>query len=231
MPLVVSIHQPAYLPWLGYLDRIQRSDVFVFLDNVQFQRNSFQNRNKVRTAQGWTWLTVPLLTKGHTGGVLADIAIDPVQHWQRKHLATIAQSYAGAPFHDRVMSWLAPFYGQEWSRLADLCWAMLEAHLKQLGITTRLVRARDMEDHGERKSHLVLDLCRQLGATAYISGPQGRGYIDEASFASAGIELRYDDYRHPVYQQVHGGFESHMAAIDLMMNVEDPMRVLKEGSP
>ena len=231
MSRIVSIHQPAYLPWLGYLDRIRRSDVFVFLDNVQFQRNSFQNRNKVRTAQGWTWLTVPLLSKGHTEGVLSDIEINPAQPWQRKHLSTIAQSYAGAPFRERVMSWLAPFYSAQWAGLADLCWAMLETHLKQFNITTKLVRARDMDDRGERKSNLVLDLCRQLDATTYISGPQGRGYIDEASFASAGIELRYDDYRHPIYPQLHGGFESHMAAIDLMMNVEEPLSVLKSGSP
>jgi WbqC-like protein family len=230
MACIVSIHQPAYLPWLGYLDRIRRSDVFVFLDSVQFQKNSFQNRNKVRTAQGWTWLTVPLLTKGHTEGVLADIKIDQAQPWQHKHLSTISQSYANAPFRERVMSWLAPFYAQEWRGLADLCWVMLEAHLKQLGITTKLVRARDLGDHGERKSNLVLDLCQQLGATTYISGPQGRGYIDEASFASAGIELRYDEYRHPVYRQLHGGFESHMAAIDLLMNVGDALPVLQSGT-
>ena len=129
------------------------------------------------------------------------------------------------------MSWLAQFYSAQWAGLADLCWAMLETHLKQFNITTKLVRARDMDDRGERKSNLVLDLCRQLDATTYISGPQGRGYIDETSFASAGIELRYDDYRHPIYPQLHGGFESHMAAIDLMMNVEEPLSVLKSGSP
>jgi hypothetical protein len=171
------------------------------------------------------------LTKGHTEGVLSDIDINWAQPWQRKHLSTISQSYAGAPFHERVMSWLAPFYSAEWSGLAHLCWAMLEVHLEQLNITTKLVRASDMEDRGTRKSDLVLDLCRQLEATTYISGPQGRGYIDEASFALAGIELRYDDYRHPVYRQSHGGFESHMAAIDLMMNIEDPMPVLKSGGP
>lgn len=230
MGRVVSIHQPAYLPWLGYLDRIRRSDVFVFLDTVQFQKNSFQNRNKIRTAQGWSWLTVPLLTKGHTEGVLSEIKIDPAQPWQRKHLATLSQSYAAAEFRDRVMSWLAPFYAREWQGFSDLCWTMLEAHLKQLGIATRLVRARDLKDRGARKSDLVLDLCRQLGATTYISGPQGRDYIEEASFAAADIELQYDDYRHPVYRQMHGDFESHMAAIDLMMNVKDPLSVLKSGS-
>lgn len=231
MGCIVSIHQPAYLPWLGYLDRIRRSDVFVFLDTVQFQKNSFQNRNKVRTSQGWTWLTVPLLTKGHTEGVLADVEIDPTRPWQRKHLATISQSYANAPFCSRVMSWLTPFYAQEWHNFANLCWIMLEAHLRQFGITTNLMRARDLDDRGERKSDRVLDICQQLRATTYISGPQGRDYIDEASFAAAGIELRYDDYRHPVYRQLHGAFESHMAAIDLMMNVENPLPILKSGSP
>lgn len=227
---VVSIHQPAYLPWLGYLDRIRRSDIFVYLDNVQFQKNSFQNRNKIRTAQGWTWLTVPLLTKHHLQSTLAEAEINNATVWQRKHLDTIAQNYARAPFRDKVLPWLRKFYETPQQRLADMCWNMLNAHLAQLDIKTKLVRASALGPIDAHKQDLVLELCRRHGATKYISGPLGRNYIDEAAFAAARIDIVFDDYRHPVYRQAHAGFEPYMAAIDLMMNVDDALPVLATGT-
>lgn len=229
MSCVVAIHQPAYLPWLGYLDRIRRADLFIYLDSVQFQKNSFQNRNKIRTAQGWTWLTVPLLTKGHLQSTLAETEINNAAPWQRKHLDTIAQSYARAPHRDKTLAWLKPFYATPAGRLSDLCWDMLQAHVAQLGIDTKLIRARDLAPSEARKHDLILDLCRRHGATTYVSGPLGRNYIDEAGFAAAGIEIRYDDYRHPTYKQTHTGFEPYMAAIDLMMNHDDPRQVMASG--
>lgn len=227
---IVSIHQPAYLPWLGYLDRIRRSDLFIFLDTVPFQKNSFQNRNKVRTAQGWTWLTVPVVSRGHTTGRLDTIHIDGRHEWQRKHWATIRQSYARAPYAERLFSWLARFYETNWTHLAELCWDMLAAHAAALGIKTELRRARDLPEPGSHKSKLVLDLCLQAGARTYLSGPLGRGYLDEAAFAAAGICIAYDDYRHPAYPQVQGGFASHMAAIDLIANVENSRAAMARGT-
>ncbi|HOT82648.1 MAG TPA: WbqC family protein [Hyphomicrobiales bacterium] len=217
---IVSIHQPAYLPWLGYIDRIRRSDLFIFLDTVQFQKNSFQNRNKVRMAKGWTWLTLPVESKGHREKQLRDIMIDNRSNWQRKHWATIAQNYSRAPYMEGLSAWLSPFYEKQWIYLGELCAEMLAAHLRAFGIATPVWRASEMEAVESAKGDLVLKLCRQVGAGSYISGPLGRGYLDAGAFEAAGIQLVFDDYRHPVYQQVYPGFESHMAAIDWLANVK-----------
>lgn len=219
---IISIHQPAYLPWLGYLDRIRRSDLFIFLDTVQFQKNSFQNRNKVRTAQGSTWLTVPVQTRDHLGHKLHELLIDNRQNWRRKHWQTIMQSYARAPHARELFSWLEPFYGIESTYLADFCFDMLKQHVAAFGIVTPLKRARDMPDPGSHKSDLVLDLCRSCGAQTYLSGPLGRNYLDLDAFAAAGIAVVFDSFQHPVYPQNYPGFESHMAAIDFLANVEQP---------
>ena len=228
---VVSIHQPAYLPWLGYIDRIRRSDIFIVLDTVPFQKNSFQNRNKIRVANGWTWLTVPVELKGHTERPLCETRIDNRQDWQRKHWATLSQNYARAPFACPVLEWLRPFYETEWTGLADLCCAMLTRHLEAFGVTTEIRRASQMECPASKKGELVADLCRIAGAGSYISGPLGRDYLDESDFSRAGVALAFDSYSHPTYPQFHPGFESHMAAIDLLANVGDPAAVLAQGAP
>ncbi|NKB55256.1 MAG: hypothetical protein GKS00_02870 [Alphaproteobacteria bacterium] len=215
--LVLSIHQPAYLPWIGYLDRIARSDLFVFLDTVQFQKNSFQNRNRVRTAQGDTWLTVPVKSRDHIQGSLLDIEISAAVRWQVKHLRTLEQAYSKAPHFGRVMEWLRPFYEQSWSRLSELCWAMLEEHLNAAGIKTKLLRASELDGIDGRKSELILSIARRVEADTYLSGPLGLDYLDRDSFVQAGIELDVHKFEHPNYRQLREPFIAHMAAVDRMM--------------
>jgi WbqC-like protein family len=228
--MIVSIHQPAYLPWLGYFDRIRQSDRFVFLDTVQFQKNSFQNRNRIRTATGSQWLTVPVETKGVLYSMaLSELAINNRVNWRDKHIRSIRQNYAKAPFRDRVLDHLESVYCQPWDRLADLCWAMLQHFTKQFGLGCELIRASSLPAFSERKSALIERICRHLGADEYLSGPLGRGYLDEASFAAAAIAVRYHDYQHPAYKQAYPGFEPFMAAIDGLMNVDDAASLLRGG--
>lgn len=215
--LVLSIHQPAYLPWIGYLDRIARSDLFVFLDTVQFQKNSFQNRNRVRTAQGDTWLTVPVKNRNHIQGSLLDIEINAAVRWQVKHLRTLEQAYTKAPYFGRVMEWLRPFYDQSWSRLSELCWAMLGEHLNAAGIKTKLLRASELDGIDGRKSELILSIARRVEAGTYLSGPLGLDYLDRDSFVQAGIELDVHKFEHPNYRQLREPFIAQMAAVDRMM--------------
>jgi hypothetical protein len=219
--VIVSINQPAYLPWLGYFHRIAAADLHVVLDHVQFEKNSFTNRNKIRTREGWTWLTVPLQTKGRFG----DLAIDEVliardDRWRRKHWDTMRFAYAKArAFADEAEYWEA-VYGRPWERLADLQRETTGHVLEALRINTPLRFSSELQVTGA-KADLVLGLCRELGATTYLSGPLGRDYLDEDAFARAGIEVRYDDYAHPVYPQAHPGFEPAMAAVDLIFNHGD----------
>jgi hypothetical protein len=218
MSCVVSIHQPAYLPWLGYFDKIKRSDKFIYLDTVQFQKNSFQNRNKIRTPQGSIWLTVPVRTSGALyDTALKDLPIDNATAWQRKHLGGIQGNYARARSFDIVIEHLRPFYLRDWDRLSGLCFEMLSLFLRLLDIATPVVKASDLPPTAARKSDLVLDLCRRAGATHYLSGSLGRDYLDVAAFSAAGISVEFQDYAHPTYTQAFPGFLPFMGVIDLLM--------------
>ncbi len=218
--MIVSIHQPAYLPWLGYFDRIAKSDIFIFLDTVQFERNSFTNRNRIKTANGPIWLTVPVLLRGHLAKKLSEIEIDERQDWRGKHLRSIEQNYRrAAGFADRFDR-LKAQYDLVASGLADFCFAQLKFWLRELAIGTRIVRASEQAVTGS-KSELVLSLCRNAGATTYLSGPLGRGYLDEGQFKAAGISVRYHDFQHPIYPQLYGEFIPAMAIVDYWMNCPD----------
>jgi WbqC-like protein len=215
--MIVSIHQPAYLPWLGYFDRIAKSDAFIFLDNVQFERNSFINRNRIKSANGPIWLTVPVRLAAHFDKTIVEIEIDDGQDWRRKHLRSIEQSYARAQDFAQKFDRLAAIYRNRTNKLAELCRDQLDFWLSELGITTRIVRASQLPVAG-RKSALVLDLCKHLGATKYLSGPLGRGYLEETEFSKAGIDIEYHEFAHPVYSQPNGEFVPAMGVVDYWMN-------------
>ncbi|MDA8164129.1 MAG: WbqC family protein [Desulfobacteraceae bacterium] len=228
---IVSINQPAYLPWLGHLHRIAASDCHIVLDHVQFEKNSFVNRNKVRTGNGSCWLTVPVKTKGKFGELpIRALEINNEVPWREKHWKTMAQSYGKAPFWQDHRPFFEEVYKQEWRLLADLCRTVTSYLLKAFCIATPLLSSSDMEPHG-RKDELVLDLCLKAGAEMYLSGPLGRNYLREEIFAGRGIEVRYQDYIHPEYAQAFKGFEPFMAGIDLLFNHgPESHRILLSGN-
>ena len=215
--MMLSAHQPAYLPWLGYLDKIASSDVFVFLDDVQFEKSSFINRNRIKTLQGAQWLTVPVRMKGHMNATLLDIGMDNSQPWRRKHLAAVALNYRKARFFDYAYPRLEALLGAATQNLADFCWEQLRFWMVEFGIATRLVRQSQTPVEGT-KSELVLNLCRQQGADAYLSGRLGRDYLDLASFEAHGIEVRFQHFNPQPYPQLWGAFEPGLSVLDYWMN-------------
>ncbi len=229
--MIVSINQPAYLPWLGYFARIAQSDLHLVLDHVQFEKNSFTNRNKLRQPQGWSWVTVPL----RTGGKFGELAIRSIetasdQPWRRKHWQTIRANYAKAPFFREHAEYLEALYAREWPALAPLLAELTGYLLRQLAIETPLRSTSEMKAEGA-KAELVLNLCREAGADTYLSGPLGRDYLDLKDFAEAGIRLLFQDYVHPTYAQAFPGFEPYMAALDLLLNHGGASRaILIEGA-
>lgn len=221
--MIVSIHQPAYLPWLGYFDKILRSDLFIYLDTVQFQKGSFQNRNRIRTKSGPIWLTVPVETKGKLYDLaLKDVPVDHRQNWQSKHLASLKMNYGKAPFTADRLAQIEHFYTEPQPYLSAVCFDMMVAFNAMLGITTPVVRASDLGPMDGAKSDLVQALCQSVGAKTYLSGSMGRDYLDEAAFADAGLEIVYQDYQHPVYRQQYSGFEPAMGIVDLLFNEARP---------
>lgn len=219
--MIVSIHQPAYLPWLGYFDRIAKSDTFIFLDNVQFERNSYTNRNQIKTPRGPIWLTVPVRLDAHFDKAVSQIAIDDTQEWRRKHLRSIQQNYSGTPEFGRKFTRLAASFQITTNKLADFCRGQLDFWLTELGIATPVLRASELPVAG-RKSSLVLNLCKQVGATTYLSGPFGRRYLEEPEFCKAGIAIEYHDFVHPTYPQKYGNFVPAMAIVDYWLNSSEP---------
>ncbi|WP_429258357.1 WbqC family protein [Paraburkholderia sp. GAS334] len=223
MTCSLSAHQPAYLPWLGYFAKIARADIFVYLDTVQFEKNSFTNRNRIKGPNGPFWLTVPVRQKGHLEGTLQTLEIDDSLAWRKKHLKAIALSYAKAPGFAEKFARLEALYGGAHASLADFCWWQLQFWIQELGLgATQLVRSSELPVLS-KKSDLVLDLCRHFGANRYLSGKLGRDYLNESAFASHDIEVIYQDYRCEPYSQLHGEFVPALGIVDVWMNSPVPL--------
>lgn len=230
--MIVSINQPAYLPWLGYLQRIAASDVHIVLDHVQFEKSSFVNRNKIRGKDGPIWLTVPVLTKGKFGDIpINRLEFAPHQSWQKKHWASLRMVYARTPFFDRYAPAYEALYAEEWPSFAPMVWAFLRQHLADLGITTPLVRSSELDVPGN-KNELIVNLIRGVCGSVYLSGALGRQYLDKAMFDEANIRFFYQEYRHREYSQAYPGFEPGMCVLDLLFNHGPASRgILTAGLP
>jgi hypothetical protein len=216
---VVAIHQPQYLPWQPYFAKALASDLFVYLDTVQFQKNGVQNRNQVKTAHGARWLTVPVHASLERSIAETGIAREP---WARKHIVTIEQSYRGAPGMAWFLSKLAPLMMAEHPSLADLSIALCEAMFDRLGARCRRVRASSLGAEGTKES-LVIDIARKVGATRYLSGVGAASYQRAENFEREGITLSYVHHRPSPYTQRHPalGFIEDLSSLDLLLNVDE----------
>jgi hypothetical protein len=217
--VILSAHQPAYLPWLGYFEKIARCDVFIYLDSVQFEKGSFTNRNKIKTANGPIMLTIPLKLQGYKDFCVGEIQVDNSQNWREKHLKSIYLSYKKAPNFDERYSKLEKLYSQKNELLGEICFSQLLFWLNELGINKKIIRSSTL-DIESKKSDLILDLCKKFKANHYLSGALGRDYLKETEFAESNIEVEYQDFKHPIYKQLHGPFEPYMGIVDFWMNSE-----------
>jgi WbqC-like protein family len=210
--------QPSYLPWLGYFDQMRRADFFVWYDDVQFDKNGWRNRNRIKGPKGPLWLTVPVRHKGRALQPINAVEIDDHQSWRRKHLLSVEQLYARAPFCETILPRLAQILNQPWDRLVDLDIAATDWMAGELAIDTPRFRASQLNVEGDRNGRLI-DLCRHFRATRYLSGDSARDYLDVGRFQAAGIEVIWHSYQHPSYPQLHGDFVPYLSAVDLLLNV------------
>lgn len=227
---VVAIHQPQYLPWIPYCDKADRCDVFVYLDNVQFQKNGVQNRNQIKTAQGQMWLTVPVEVT--LGEIIQQVRISG-NRWKNKHIRAIQQNYSHAAYFEAFEQGLRPILEREWTYLADLNIALTEWMFKQLGITCTRLRASDLRTHGV-SDDLVISICQAVGASVYLSGQGAKHYQDAMKFAERGINLTYQMYQNQPYVQCHPalGFVPDLSALDLILNTGPQAKdIMRKGRP
>jgi hypothetical protein len=221
--MIVAVHQPHFVPWLGYLDRMARSDLFIVLDHVQFERRNYQNRTMIRLEDQAKWLTVPVVQLSQKERIV-DKRIDNSEDgssrsWGPNHFKTLKYAYRKAPYFDQYASRLQDILESRWDRLVDLDLAMLEFARDAFEIRTPLVRSSQLKAEGAR-SALLLNLCKEVGATAFLGGLGGsRAYLDLAAFEQAGMGVRWQDFVHPEYAQCGDApFMKGLMSLDLLFN-------------
>ncbi len=234
---VVAIHQPNFLPWLGYFDKIVRSDVFIFLDNVQFPKTggTWMNRVKMLVAGAATWVTVPVCRNFSGVRLVNEMQIDDQRDWRAKLLKTIHCNYKKAACFDEVFpvleGWLHKPSG---ASLADYNIVCIEAMMERLNLDRRkLVRSSSLPSEGTG-TDLLISLAKTVGGTVYMCGGGAAGYQEDAKFAAAGLRLQYQNYQHPVYPQVAvSGFVMGLSIVDAMMSLgfQGVGRLLRSAAP
>ena len=226
--MIATMHQAEHLPWLGFFDKMRQCDVLVLLDTVQFARRDFQNRNRIKGANGAIWLTVPVASKGNFDQAIEDVAIVNDQDWRRKCWNAIHHSYRNAPCFAEHRPFFEALYRREWTRLVDLNVTVIRHLAEQLGIGTRLVTSSELGIRDRGGTNVALAACRAVGGTTYLSGAFGKDYLDEEQFAEASIAVRYQDFHHPTYPQQFGEFLPKLSAIDLLFNCGPESRAIIE---
>ena len=227
----VVILQPSYIPWRGYFAQILKADVFIFYDDVQYDKEGWRNRNQIKTSQGRQWLTIPVHSRGVTQGIpIKDVRIDWSKPWAKSHLKALTFAYAKAPFFKACLPLLEDFYSRRDANLADFTTETTIALARRLGIDhTRFLRASEIPGVNGQKTDRLIQILKHVGARHYISGPSARDYIEPGKFDDAGITLEYMGYDFPEYPQLHPPFDPHVSILDLLfMTGEDAPAYLVE---
>jgi hypothetical protein len=218
----VTIMQPAYLPWLGYIQRAMLSDLLVVLDHVKIDWHSktqFTNRNRVLTANGVTWLTIPLQKKDSAGMYINTIHVNNNEKWYKKHLMTVEQSYTKSPFFNQYKEFFVDFYSKRYDFLTDAIDMSSNYLLHAFGCTTKQIKSSEMDVSGQ-KAKLVLNICCACNADTYISGPFGREYLDRMAFRKVGIKVLFHDFVPFEYPQLNHEFVPYLSSVDMLFNVD-----------
>jgi hypothetical protein len=215
--MILGIHQPNFLPWLGYFYKMARSDHFIFLDTVPFTKGGYTNRVKTKSAAGAKWLTVPVLTKGKLGQPIMEVPCNTESNWQKKTLASLEANYRKCPHYSLYGPEIVQIISAAGENLAATNIELIQYMARQLGISTPTTRSSEMHVEG-KATDLLISLCRKLNADVYLSGAGGVKYQEEEAFRADGIDVRYSDFEHPVYAQQFGEFTPGLSIVDLLFN-------------
>lgn len=227
--MIITAHQPNYIPWLGFFHRMANVDKFIILDNVQFTKNLFMQRNKIKTANGVLMLTVPVKAKIDT--LIKDVLIDNSQNWQKRHWLSIKYNYNKSQYWEYLSQDLEEIYSREWIKLFDLNMEMIKLVRSKLKINTELIIASELNQAFGQKTNLLVNLCKHLNAKTFFSGSGSKSYIIPEEFIKNNINLIFQDYKHPVYSQRLGEFISHLFILDLLFNCgPDSIDIIREGN-
>ena len=218
--MIITIHQPNYLPYLGFFDKMKQSDTFVIYDDAQFNKEDFQHRNKIRIYHGWKWLTVPVEKKHipiRKVRIRNELTVKGIT-WQESHLKEIRDNYNATSYYALYENHLEAIYTDKYDKLIDLNMNLINFLKNAFNIKTKIIFASELGFRSQSTERLV-DITEALGGDVYLSGPAGRDYLDVSLFDSRGISVEFQDFKHPVYKQRYDGFIPNMSAIDALFNV------------
>jgi hypothetical protein len=215
--MIIGILQPSYLPWIGCFEQIIKSDVFVIYDDVQYEKGSWRNRNKIKTPHGEQWLTVPVLAKGLGNQLIKVIQINNSVSWQKKHLNGMQMNYAKSSFFKEYFPEIAGILNNNYDLLIDLDLALINWICDKLKIKTEFILASQLGIEGSNQERLI-EIVKELGGDCFYEGAAGKNYITPSLFEQQGIRVEFQDYSHPEYEQLFGPFISHLSVIDLLFN-------------
>ncbi|MDO8603569.1 MAG: WbqC family protein [Candidatus Omnitrophota bacterium] len=217
----ITIHQPEHLPWLGFFHKIAIADVYVILDDVQYRRRYFQNRNRIRTCSGTQYVSVPVVKEPRNSSLIKDVKIsrdDP--RWKKRNIKSISTAYSKAKYFNHYFDSLQEIYLKDFNFLLDMNLEFIRYLMQALNIKTGFVFSSSLEASGH-KGDLILNICKELKAETYISGVSGKDYLNLENFEEAGIKITYQEFYHPVYKQLYEPFVPCMSIIDLLFNYGD----------
>ncbi len=220
--MIITGHQPEYLPYLGFFYKMAKADKFVLADHLQFTQSSqdFFNRNRIRTNAnplGWVWLTVPIITHGRGHQKINEVEIDNSTPWARKQWQLIYFNYKRTPFFNMYSEFFEKLYSKKWEKLVDLNENIINYIKKELGIKTTIIRSSDHDFKGG-KTDLIIELCKKFKADTYLSGLGGKNYMDLELLKKNNLKYIFSDFKHPVYHQRFEPFVENLSAIDLLFN-------------
>lgn len=234
--MILAAHQPHFLPWLGYFDKMRKADLFIIVDHVQFERQNYQNRTMVKTGESPRWITVPVRQASRDERII-DKLVDNNgggrHRWGRRIGRTLKYAYQAAPYFSDVAPPLLEVLDARWERLVDLNMTLLELCREALHIRTPIIRSSEMPIEGS-KSDMVLELCRQVGADVYLSGAgASRNYLDVAAFERAGVRIVWQEFVHPHYPQCPcpETFIEKLSVFDLLVNCGPHSGAVLHGEP
>jgi hypothetical protein len=217
----IGILQPGYLPWLGFFEQMYRTDVFVLYDDVQYDKEGWRNRNRIKGANGALWLTVPVHVKLSDHPLISEVRIDNKANWRKKHLMSLKMNYAKAPFFSKYIGIFEEAFSREWDYLVDIDMYFILKLSDCLGLgNKKIVRSSELNVEGDRIERLI-NICKMFDADVFYEGASGKDYLDSHYFSEQGITIEYQDYFHPVYKQLYGDFIPYLSLVDLLFNHGD----------
>ena len=227
---MIAIHQPEFMPWLGFFDKMMRADKYVIFDHVQFKKRYFENRNRIKRDEQTVWLSAPVKTKGKYLQPINEVAIDNSTPWQKRMWETIRHGYSKSPYFSLFAEEIEQLImKQEYQMLMDFNLACICWFRKVLTIENPVVFSSRLGVADYKASDLIREICKRMDAQRYLCGPSGKDYLNEDDFRREGIEIVWQEFQHPKYPQLSHEFTPYMSVLDLVFNCGLKSRDVIEG--